>query len=80
MEHLKDMENIIGLMVVFIKVILVMELDMGMGYGKVKVRLILDLIEWIINKDLAFIHGKIRKYIKVSLEMTTNKDMDKFIV
>ena len=80
MEHLKDMDNIIGLMVVFIKVTLVMELGMDMEYGKVKIKLILDLIEWIINKDLAYIHGKIRKFIKVSLKMIINKDMDKFIV
>ncbi len=49
-----------------------------MGYGRIKIKHFLVLIDWTINKDLASILGKIRKYIKDSLEMIIGKVMDRF--
>ena len=79
MEFLKAMVNIIGMMVVYIKVISVMEQDMDMEFGKIKIKHILAPIKWTIKKDLEFILGKIKKFTKVSsktiIEMDTVKCM-----
>lgn len=80
MELLKVMANIIGLMAAFTKVISVTVQDMGMESGKIKIKLILVLIKWTISKDLEFIHGKIKKFIKASSEMITKMDMEKCIL
>lgn len=77
MEFLKGMVNIIGMMVVSIKVISAMEQDMDMEFGKIKIKRILALTKWITKKDLEFTHGRIKKSIKVSLKMITEMDMVK---
>lgn len=77
MEFLKGMVNIIGMMVVFIKVISVMEPDMDMEFGKIKIKRILALTKWITKKDLEFTHGRIKKSTKVSSKMIIGMGMVK---
>ena len=77
MEYHKDMVNIIGMMVVFIKEILIMGLGMALVYGKIINNYIKDIINMIRNKDMAFIYGNKKIYIKEDLDKIIDKDMDK---
>lgn len=79
MEFLKVMENIIGMMAVFIKVISVMEQDMDMEFGKTKIKHISALIKWTTKKDLEFTLGKIKKFTKVNSKTIIEMDMVKCI-
>lgn len=76
----KVMESIIGVMVVFTKVISVMEQDMDMESGRIKIRHILAHIKWTIKKDLEFIHGKIKRYTKDNLRMIIEMVMVNFLL
>jgi hypothetical protein len=77
MEYVKDMVNIIGLMGVFIKVILIMGLDMGLEYGKIIKNCIKVIINMIRNKDMVFICGRKKKYLKEGLDKIIDKVMVK---
>ncbi len=69
MEYVKAMDNIFGLMEVYIKEISAMVKGMDLEYGTMKINLILALIKWIKNKVSAFIHGGVSIFIKAILKM-----------
>lgn len=77
MELHKAMDNIFGKMEALIKVISVMELVMDMEFGKIKNKHISDHTGLIIKRDLEFILGKTKKFIKGSLKMILEKVMEK---
>ena len=80
MASRKVMENIIGVMEVFTKVISVMEQDMDMVSGRIKIKHILAHIKWTIKKALEFIHGKIKRYTKDNSKMIIEMVMVNFLL
>ena len=51
------MENIIGVMVVYIRAISSMESDMDMGYGRIRNRFIKGIIGLIKNRGWGYTYG-----------------------
>lgn len=68
------MESITGLMGVFIEEISSKECVTAMEYGRIKKRFIKVATEWIKNKALVFINGKISKSTKVNSDRTIVMD------
>jgi hypothetical protein len=75
MGNLKDMDSIIGMMKVFIKVIFRKVTDMDLVYGKTRISYIRDIIMRIRKRVMESMYGKGRLYIKVDLRMIKETDM-----
>lgn len=88
MDYLKDLANINGVMVVFIKEILSKVLEAGTVCGVLPminiVKVIKAIIKWIRSQAMEFISGKMVGYIKEILKMIiemvlANFSMDKIV-
>ena len=66
MDWLKDMENIFGMMGVFIEEILSkgIEMDMGCGNLRMEKKCIKGITCWIESMDMESMSGKQEKFIK----------------
>jgi hypothetical protein len=82
MGYLKDLVNINGVMVAFIKVILSKVFEAGMVCGVLRminiVKAIKVIIKWIRSLVMEFISGKMVGYIKEILKMIIEMVLDNF--
>lgn len=75
-----DMENTIGLILQFTKETSNKASDMGMEFGKTRLKYTKVTIDWIKNKGLEYIFGKVSRFIKGSSKTIFDRVMDNFLV